>query len=121
MGHDVGYAPRHHTGPLRASAQFTPFEATFAQFDAAVATGVLEDAGGAVSLAVFSGSEVIWAKGYGWAYIEGRVAADARTIGRTGSISKSFTAVFGKTHRSVCRAEPKAACASYVYMQNEYT
>ena len=79
--------------PLRASAQFTPFEATLAQFDAEVAAGVAEDAGGAVSLAVFSGSEVIWAKGYGWANIEERVAADARTIGRTGSISKSFTAV----------------------------
>lgn len=79
--------------PLRTSAQFTPFEATLAQFDAAVAAGVAEDAGGAVSLAVFSGSEVIWSKGYGWANIEERVAADARTIGRTGSISKSFTAV----------------------------
>ncbi len=79
--------------PLRASAQFTPFEATLAQFDAEVAAGVAEDAGGAVSLAVFSGSEVIWARAYGWANIEERVAADARTIGRTGSISKSFTAV----------------------------
>ena len=79
--------------PLRASAQFTPFEVALARFDAEVAAGVAEDAGGAVSLAVFSGSEVIWAKGYGWANIEERVAADARTIGRTGSISKSFTAV----------------------------
>ena len=64
-----------------------------ARFDAEVAAGVAKDAGGAVSLAVFSGSEVIWAKGYGWANIERRIAADARTIGRTGSISKSFTAV----------------------------
>ena len=79
--------------PLPTSAQFTPFEVTLARFDAEVAAGVAEDAGGAVSLAVFSGSELIWAKGYGWANIEGRVAADARTIGRTGSISKSFTAV----------------------------
>ncbi len=80
-------------GSLPASAQFTPFEETIARFDAEVAAGVLEDAGGAVSVAVFSGSEVIWAKGYGWANIEERIAADARTIGRTGSISKSFTAV----------------------------
>ncbi len=79
--------------PLPASAQFTPFEVALAQFDAEVAAGVAEDAGGAVTVAVFSGSEVIWAKGYGWANIEERVAADARTIGRTGSISKSFTAV----------------------------
>ena len=79
--------------PLRAFAQFTPFEVALARFDAEVAAGVAEDAGGAVSLAVFSGSEVIWAKGYGWANIEERVAADARTIGRSGSISKSLTAV----------------------------
>ncbi len=79
--------------PPRASAQFTPFEQALARFDAVVAAAVAEDAGGAVTLAVFSGTEVIWAKGYGWANIEGRVAADARTIGRTGSISKSFTAV----------------------------
>ena len=79
--------------PLRTSAQFTPFELELARFDAEVAFNVLEDAGGAVSVAVFSGTEVIWTKGYGWADIDGRVAADARTIGRTGSISKSFTAV----------------------------
>ncbi len=79
--------------PLHATAQFTPFEVALARFDAEVAAGVAEDAGGAVSLAVFSGREVIWSKGYGWANIEERVAADARTIGRTGSISKSFTAV----------------------------
>ena len=79
--------------PFQAFAQFTPFEVALARFDAEVAADVAEDAGGAVSLAVFSGSEVIWAKGYGWANIEERVAADARTIGRSGSISKSLTAV----------------------------
>ncbi len=79
--------------PVQAVAQFTPFEAALARFDAEVAASVAEDAGGSVSVAVFAGSEVIWAKGYGWADIEGRRAADARTIGRTGSISKSFTAI----------------------------
>ena len=74
-------------------AQFTPFEATIARFDAEVAREVAEDAAGCVSVAIFIGNEVIWAKGYGWADIEHRVAATERTIGRTGSISKSFTAV----------------------------
>ena len=32
----------------------------------------------AVSVAVFIGNEVVWAKGYGWADIENRVAATAR-------------------------------------------
>ena len=75
------------------AGQFTPFEAAIAAFDAEVAAGVAEDAGGAVSVAVFQGNEIIWAKGYGWADIENRVAATAETIGRTGSISKTFTAV----------------------------
>ena len=75
------------------ATQFTPFEAAIAAFDAEVAAAVAEDAGGAVSVAVFIGNDVVWAKGYGWADIEGRVAATAETIGRTGSISKSFTAV----------------------------
>lgn len=79
--------------PSRALAQFTPFESALARFEAEVAASVAEDAGGAVSVAVFQGDHVIWAKGFGWADIEGRVAANSRTIGRIGSISKSFTAV----------------------------
>jgi CubicO group peptidase (beta-lactamase class C family) len=76
-----------------APAQFTPFEAAIAKFDAEVAAGVAKDAAGCVSIAVFEGERVIWSKGYGWADIENRVPATADTIGRIGSISKSFTAV----------------------------
>ncbi len=76
-----------------ATAQFTPFEAAIAAFDAEVARGVAEDAGGCVSVAVFVAAEVTWSKGYGWADIDNRIACTDETIGRTGSISKSFTAV----------------------------
>jgi CubicO group peptidase (beta-lactamase class C family) len=76
-----------------AQAQFTPFEAAIAEFDAEVAACVAEDAAGCVSIAVFIGGDVIWTKGYGWADIENAIACDEETIGRTGSISKSFTAV----------------------------
>lgn len=76
-----------------ALAQFTPFQRAIADFDAEVAAAVAEDAAGAVSVAVFRGDEVIWTKGWGWADIEDGVAATEATIGRTGSISKSFTAV----------------------------
>lgn len=76
-----------------ALAQFTPFEAAVARFDAEVAAGVAKDAAGCVSVAVFEGGRVIWSKGYGWADIENRVPATPDTIGRIGSISKSFTAV----------------------------
>lgn len=76
-----------------ARAQFGPYQSILADFDARVAAEVAEDRGGAVSVAVFRADEVIWSKGWGWADIErGRSATD-RTIGRTGSISKSFTAV----------------------------
>lgn len=76
-----------------APAQFTPFEAAIAKFDAEVAAGVAADAAGCVTVAVFIGDKVIWSKGYGWADIEKRIAATPDTIGRIGSITKSFTAV----------------------------
>jgi CubicO group peptidase (beta-lactamase class C family) len=78
---------------LPASAQFTAFEAALANFDAEVAQGVARDSAGCVTIAVFVGNEVLWTKGWGWADIENRVPATPETIGRTGSISKSFTAV----------------------------
>ena len=73
-----------------ADAQFTEFEAAIATFDAEVAAAVAEDAGGCVSVAVFVGDDVVWAKGYGWADIENRIAATPDTIGRTGSISSPW-------------------------------
>ena len=81
------------SGVSSVAAQFTEFESAIARFDAEVANGVAQDAGGAVSVAIFRGGEVVWQKGYGWADIKNHLAADAWTIGRTGSISKTFTAV----------------------------
>lgn len=76
-----------------AAAQFTPFEQALAEFDAKVARGVADDGAGCVSIAVFRGDRVLWSKGYGWADIDKQIPATAETIGRTGSITKSFTAV----------------------------
>jgi CubicO group peptidase (beta-lactamase class C family) len=76
-----------------AAAQFTPFEAAIAEFDAELASGVAKNADGCYSIAVFIEDEVIWSKGYGWADIENTLACTEASIGRTGSISKSFTAV----------------------------
>jgi CubicO group peptidase (beta-lactamase class C family) len=81
----------HLSVPTRA--QVTAVEAELAAFDAEVATGVARDAGGMVAVAVFEGDSVVWSKGWGWADLERRVAATAHTIGRTGSISKSFTSI----------------------------
>jgi len=54
---------------------------------------VAEDSVGSISAGVVFGNDVVWANGFGWADIEKQTPADAETIYRTGSISKSFTAV----------------------------
>ena len=58
-----------------------------------VAADVEADGIGAITAAVFKGDQVLWAQGFGWADPDKRVPAGVRTIYRTGSISKSFTAV----------------------------
>ena len=58
-----------------------------------IAAEVATDSVGAISTAVFRGDQVLWAQGFGWADPENRVPAGIRTIYRTGSISKSITAV----------------------------
>ena len=39
------------------------------------------------------GRDLVWAQGFGWADVERGIPAGVNTIYRTGSISKSFTAV----------------------------
>ena len=46
-----------------------------------------------MSAAVMVGNSVIWARGFGWANTELKIPAGVETIYRTGSISKTFTAV----------------------------
>jgi CubicO group peptidase (beta-lactamase class C family) len=46
-----------------------------------------------VSLALIDGQKLVWAEGFGYADIENRVKADADTVYRVGSISKTFTAI----------------------------
>lgn len=58
-----------------------------------VAADVEADDIGAITAAVFKGDQVLWAQGFGWADPDKRIPAGVRTIYRTGSISKSFTAV----------------------------
>ena len=58
-----------------------------------IAADVETDGIGAITAAVFKGDQVLWAQGFGWADPERRTPAGVRTIYRTGSISKSFTAV----------------------------
>ena len=62
-------------------------------FSRQIAGEVEGDGVGGISAAVFKGDQVLWAQGFGWADPVKRVPAGVRTIYRTGSISKSITAV----------------------------
>lgn len=62
-------------------------------FSRGIAADVEADGVGGITAAVFKGDQVLWAQGFGWADPANRVPAGVRTIYRTGSISKSMTAV----------------------------
>ena len=62
-------------------------------FSRQIAADVEADGVGGITAAVFKGDQVLWAQGFGWADPGKRVPAGVRTIYRTGSISKSITAV----------------------------
>lgn len=62
-------------------------------FTETVAADVQNDSVGGVTVALARDGEVLWAEAYGWADPEAGIPAARETIYRTGSISKSFTAV----------------------------
>ncbi len=71
----------------------TTQSAAIARFARRIATDVEQDDVGAITAGVFIGGEIVWAQGFGRADRDGQIAADANTIYRVGSISKSFTAL----------------------------
>lgn len=79
--------------PQRAHGQHSEFEAAIARFEAKLATDVAEDGIGSVAAAVVVGNELVWRNAFGWADVANRIPATPDMIYRTGSISKSFTAV----------------------------
>ncbi|WP_420633164.1 serine hydrolase domain-containing protein [Candidatus Palauibacter sp.] len=93
--------PRIHPGAvaLLLVAILMPFAAAgqdpdvIDAFSRRIAADVEADGVGGITAAVFKGDQVLWAQGFGWADPENRVPAGVRTIYRTGSISKSVTAV----------------------------
>ena len=54
---------------------------------------VAADSVGGITAAVVVGDRIAWAEGFGWADRDKKTAAGIETIYRTGSISKTFTAV----------------------------
>ena len=69
------------------------FTAAIQRFDSQIAADVAADGVASIVAGVFVGNSVIWARGFGWADADLRTPAGVETIYRTGSISKTFTAV----------------------------
>ena len=63
------------------------------RFEARIAQQVEQDDVGSITAAVVSADRVVWTRSFGWADREKKIAADAESIYRVGSISKSFTAL----------------------------
>ena len=63
------------------------------RFAASLTDDVTEDDVGGITAAITRGDQVIWSRGFGWADRERRTPAQANSIYRVGSISKSLTAV----------------------------
>jgi len=78
---------------INGGRQFTAFETAVADFEAVLAGDVAKDGIGGISAGIVVDNRLIWARGFGWADTERRIPMENHSIGRTGSISKSFTAV----------------------------
>ena len=78
---------------VRTAAQDTAWDNAIARFAAQLARDVEVDGIGSISAAVIERGEPAWSKAFGWADRDAKRAADANTIYRVGSITKSFTAV----------------------------
>lgn len=68
-------------------------QAAIARVEAQLTQDVQTDSIGSITAGVALGERVVWAKGFGWADSDRKIPAGPETIYRTGSISKSFTAV----------------------------
>ncbi|MEE8584880.1 MAG: serine hydrolase domain-containing protein [Acidobacteriota bacterium] len=68
-------------------------EQVLGRFEARIAQQVEQDDVGSITAAVVSRDRVVWTGSFGWADREKKIAADAESIYRVGSISKSFTAL----------------------------
>ena len=69
------------------------FSAAIQRFENQNVPDVAADCVGAISAAIVLGNSVVWARGFGLANTDLRTPAGVETIYRTGSISKTFTAV----------------------------
>jgi CubicO group peptidase (beta-lactamase class C family) len=79
--------------PPVVQGQHTPFEAAIARFEARLAADTASDSIGSIVAGVVVGDRTVWQGAFGWADTGAGRPARPDGIYRTGSISKSFTAL----------------------------
>ena len=72
--------------------EHTPLGAVMKKFEEEVVPELTKNSPGSDTITVFQGNEVIWCKGFGWAKAEKKVSADAESVYRIASVTKSFVA-----------------------------
>jgi CubicO group peptidase (beta-lactamase class C family) len=82
-------------GPSAPAAfmQSAEWEAAIASFSKEVAAQVAEDAVGGIAAGIVVDGDLVWAKGFGWSDRETQRPMLPGAVSRTGSISKSVTAL----------------------------
>ncbi|MGB1656553.1 MAG: serine hydrolase domain-containing protein, partial [Longimicrobiales bacterium] len=78
---------------LPAEGQRSRWDDAITRFSAAIAADVADDGVGGISAGVMVDGDLVWADGWGLADRETRELMLPSTVSRTGSISKSVTAV----------------------------
>jgi CubicO group peptidase (beta-lactamase class C family) len=89
----VGLAAALLLSPATASAQRSGWDDAIAAFAAQLGTDVAEDAVGGIAAGIMVDGDLVWAQAFGWADRDERVPMSTSSVSRTGSISKSVTAV----------------------------
>jgi len=76
-----------------AAMQAPGWDQAMAAFSEELASHVAQDSIGGIAAGVMVCGDLVWARGFGWKEREGRVPMPPGVISRTGSISKSITAM----------------------------
>ena len=83
----VGLAPSTAAGQTRA------WDQAIADFAEQLTTEVAEDDIGGIAAGIMVDGDLVWARGFGWSDRDGQVPMAPSVVSRTGSISKSVTAM----------------------------
>lgn len=80
--------------PSRSGPEYHNLESIVTEFEKQLQKDLKDDdIDGSISAAIFKNDKIIWSKAFGFSDRAAKTQADTGTIYRTGSISKSFTAV----------------------------